>query len=58
MRVSLKKDIIVDATTKLFKNSEGTLIAVSWSDKDTDKYLVEIKGRRYLIDKKLADIYG
>jgi|TARA_R110000868_G_scaffold266825_1_gene526134 hypothetical protein len=57
MKVTLKKDVTVDNTTKLYKNTEGIVIAVNWGDGGDDRYYVEIKGKRYMINKKDIDIY-
>jgi hypothetical protein len=57
MRVTIKKDINVDDKTKLFKNTEGILIGVSWKEEGDDMYYVQVKDKRYTVDKKYCDLY-
>jgi len=56
MRITIKKDIKINSSTILYKNTEATLVAVTWTDTDSDKYLIQIKDVRYLIDKSNADL--
>lgn len=58
MRVELRRDVKIDNKTKLFKTTKGLLVGVNWGDGENDKYIVEIDGNIYKIDKKDADVYG
>lgn len=57
MKVQLRKNVKTDSGETLSKSTEGVLIAVSWSDTYSERYYVEIKGKRYMIDKPDADLY-
>ena len=56
MRITIKKDVKINSSTVLYKNTEATLVGVTWTDTEPDKYLIQIKDVRYLIDKSSADL--
>jgi hypothetical protein len=55
MKVELKKDVIVDNKTKIYKNSQGIMVGAQWNDKKEEKYLIDFKEGRYIIDRKDLD---
>lgn len=59
MKVQLKKDVKINESTKLHKATEGVLIGISWGDNYSgDMYHIEIKDKRYVVDKRDCDLYG
>lgn len=57
MKVVLKRNVKVEGGGLLHKNTDGILIAVSWTDTRSDQFYIEIKGLRYMVDKKDCDLY-
>lgn len=55
MKIELRKDLRVKDLT-IPKTTVGVLVAITWSDSNNEKYLVDFKQGRFEVDSKEADI--
>ena len=58
MKATFRKDIKLNNTTKLYKNTDCIVVGVTWTEKRQDSYYVKVNGETYLVDKKDLDIFS
>ena len=56
MKVILRKNIKTDGGETLEKGIEGYLVAVHWTDTQSESFYTEIKTKRYMLSKNDIEI--